>query len=267
VTHPKERPVPNVRERLKQPTGRLFVLSGAGISTSAGLPTYRGTGGLYPSGALIPLHASAATSSRVGGLWDTLRPLMVGASTAAPTRAHQALADLTKRGWQVSVATQNVDGLHSAAALDDAGQYEVIDLHGNLLTARCLNPGCRTKTPAPLEPSPHHADGVHRCELCGGRLRPDIVLFGENLDPAGFTRAQAAAGAADVVLAVGTSLQVHPAAGLVEHALALGAQGAWLDLDPAAMLSELEAYDQSVFGRMEPISGPCDDTLPALLAD
>ena len=137
-----------------------------------------------------------------------------------PNRAHAALAELERRGLIEAVVTQNIDGLHRAA-----GTRDLIEVHGSIATSSCLAcdapPVGLAATRERLAAAP---DGVPRCTGCGAPLKPDVVLFGELLPEAAIERAAALAASADVLLCVGSSLEVHPVAGLPE--LTLGAGGA-----------------------------------------
>lgn len=265
-----------LRARLADPDSRIVVLTGAGISVAANLPTYRGEGGLYPTGTLIPMTASLARSREVHRLWNQIGHISditspaAGKDRIAPTRAHRALAAAEAAGRHLKVITQNIDGLHAAAG------STVVELHGNIGRATCLNPKCRITRPAPIGHRPDGPAEVARCTDhtdadgythtgCGARLRPDVVLFEELLDRGNIHAATTAAHNADVILAVGTSLQVYPAAGWVLAALGSGALGAWLELDPTAMLAEVDPADRAGFAQLEPVPGDCQETLPALL--
>jgi NAD-dependent deacetylase len=133
-----------------------------------------------------------------------------------PNAAHRALAALEAAGQLDAVITQNVDGLHRAA-----GTRELIEVHGSIASASCLRDG-RTyplgETRARMAADP---DGIPRCD-CGAPLKPDVVLFGELLDEAAMDRASRLAAGADLLVAIGSSLEVHPVAGLPELTLATG---------------------------------------------
>jgi NAD-dependent deacetylase len=128
-----------------------------------------------------------------------------------PNGAHRALADLG-----IPVITQNIDGLHAAAGSDD-----VIEVHGSIATSSCLLDGARYDLAETRRRLEEAADGVPRCD-CGAPLKPDVTLFGELLDEAAMTRASALAANADLMLCVGSSLEVYPAAGLPELTLEAG---------------------------------------------
>jgi NAD-dependent deacetylase len=143
-----------------------------------------------------------------------------------PNAAHRALAALEAAGRLDAVITQNVDGLHRAA-----GTRELIEVHGSVATASCLADG-RTyplaEVRARLDADP---EGIPRCD-CGAPLKPDVVLFGELLDEAALTRAGDLAEGADLLMAIGSSLEVHPVAGLPAMTLAAGGELAIVTLGP-----------------------------------
>jgi NAD-dependent deacetylase len=134
-----------------------------------------------------------------------------------PNAAHRALARLEADGRLEAVITQNIDGLHRAA-----GTRELIEVHGSVATASCLSDGRRYSLAETRRRLATDPEGVPRCD-CGAPLKPDVVLFGELLDEAALARASALAEGADLLLVVGSSLEVHPVAGLPE--LTLGAGG------------------------------------------
>jgi NAD-dependent deacetylase len=247
-------------EALTDPDASIFVLTGAGISAAADIATYRGQGGLYSDGATIPLRAADARSNVLHLLWQTVAPLRAAVAAAEPTRAHRALAAAARAGRDITVVTQNVDGLHERAGSDP------IALHGSLLRARCITPRCAHQYPAPpADFTPGTSGDVVRCPADLGRLRPDLVLFGESLDAGDLEAARQGARRADVALAVGTSLQVYPAASLFFDAVRRGAAGAWLDADPHRMRAEIADDDRLVLDRVDLIAGDCQQHLPALL--
>lgn len=142
---------------------------------------------------------------------------------AAPNAAHKALAALEAAHPHFMLITQNVDGLHQRA-----GSRQVVELHGSLHQMRCLE--C-----SGISPIPPDADGVMRCRVCGGVARPHIVWFGELLPEEAWRQAEAAAARAGVMLVVGTSAQVYPAAGLIQRAAAAGADVAEINPEPSAL--------------------------------
>ena len=192
---------------------RVVALTGAGISAAAGLGTFRGAGGLWTAHPDVEaaMHASGLPGN-VPALWDVWGGIRRKAVLAGPSAAHLALA---RAG--VQVITQNIDGLHQ-----DAGSDGVLELHGSAAWAVCLAARCGQRTEVDLSgvTEPGH---VPQCPACDGPLRPDIVLFGEPLDPQVWLASEQAVREADLVLAIGTSSFVTPAKWLVPIARESGA--------------------------------------------
>jgi NAD-dependent deacetylase len=182
---------------------RITVLTGAGVSAESGVPTFRGPGGLWRQYRPEDLATPAAFARDPGLVWgwyDWRRGLI---AACRPNPAHDTLADMETRLPDFTLITQNVDGLHQAA-----GSRRVLELHGSIWRLRCTREGTRSEdrtTPLPELPP--------RCPTCGALLRPDVVWFGEAL-PADVLEAAFAAAACDLMLVVGTSALVQPAASL-----------------------------------------------------
>jgi len=186
-----------------QIVGPTVFFTGAGISVGAGLPTYRGTGGLYQDSDLSPPHASDLVPERLPGLWARFRDRLTAAALITPSAAHLHIAELQGRhSSPVTVVTQNVDGLHTIA-----GSTSVIELHGTLRTMRCLGPGHVSGFDSAI-----WVGDLPTCPTCGQACRPDVVLFGESLPERAWAQAEEAMANAHTVVAVGTSAQVYPAA-------------------------------------------------------
>ena len=211
---------------------RVVVLTGAGVSAASGVPTFRGDGGLWrqhrPEDLATP--EAFARDPRLVWEWYDWRRQQIAA--CAPNEAHHVLARWADRPG-VTLITQNVDGLH-----ERAGAANVIRLHGSIWEVRCASRCADGRThrleTAPLDVLPP------RCRHCGGLERPGVVWFGEPLDHALLTRAVNAAAACDVLLAVGTSAVVHPAAGLVVEAKRAGATTIEINPDETPMAPFLD---------------------------
>ena len=179
---------------------RVVVFTGAGVSAESGIPTFRGEGGLWRSFRAEDLatpHAFARDPKLVWEWYEWRRGLV---RDAQPNDAHRAIARLEN----AVVVTQNVDGLHTRG-----GSHDVVELHGNIFRARCMREHTtRDAFDAFSEMPP-------RCE-CGALLRPDVVWFGEPLPPEEWERATEEISKADLLLVIGTSRVVYPAAGLVD---------------------------------------------------
>ena len=198
-----------VRELVRS-AKRIAVLTGAGISAESGIPTFRGTGGLwknYKPEDLATPEAFARDPRLVWEWYDWRRQII---AKAQPNAGHDALVKL---GERATIITQNVDGLHELA-----GSRNVLRVHGSIWTVRCLR--CAQETEDHRAPLP---DLPPRCK-CGGMLRPGVVWFGEGLPKAVWDNAEKAARNADLLLVVGTSAVVYPAASLVPLARRAGAK-------------------------------------------
>jgi NAD-dependent deacetylase len=197
---------------------RIAVLTGAGISTASGIPDYRGPDGVWtrePSAAhAFTLENFMADAEVRRAFWRSYAGH--AAWTAGPNAAHRALAGLDGSGAAVRVLTQNVDGLHQKAGL---AARKVLELHGTMHTTRCTACPVRLPTTEVLE----RGEEDPRCPGCGGILQLDVVLFGQRLDGDLLGRARNVAAASAVFLAVGSSLQVEPAASLCTVAVRAGA--------------------------------------------
>jgi NAD-dependent deacetylase len=187
---------------------RVCVLTGAGMSAESGIPTFRDAmTGLWSQFDPEDLASEPGYRADPARVWAWYAERREGVRQAQPNPGHLALAAFARaRPGRVTVVTQNVDDLHQRA-----GSPEVIRLHGDILAARWLEP-CRER-PA-CAPSRAAAGSPPRCERCGNLLRPDVVWFGEMLPMQAIERAEHAARDCDVMLVVGTSGAVWPAAGL-----------------------------------------------------
>ena len=210
--------------------GSIVALTGAGISAESGIPTFRGQGGLWrnfsPEKLATP-EAFAGNPRLVWEWYDWRRGII---SQAQPNAGHRALAELERRvGGEdgernFTLVTQNVDGLH-----DRAGSRNIVKLHGDIWEVRCLGCGATARNEqVPLDPLPP------RCN-CGGLLRPGVVWFGESLPELAWGRACRASGAAQVLLVIGTSATVYPAAGLAQIAQGEGAKLAIINPEPTPL--------------------------------
>ena len=241
-------------ERISIDAGtRLIVLTGAGISAESGLATFRGAGGLWEGSRVEDVATPEAFEADPERVWRFYGARRAGAGAAGPNRAHLAVAEIEARlGDRFLLATQNVDGLHGLA-----GSRRLVELHGSLWRSRCS----RCEAPPVEDRVVDVAPPLPVCDACGSLMRPDIVWFGEMLDPAHewavrrFLKAAGVAGARLVFLAIGTSGNVHPAAGYVRYAKDLGAE-TWLA--NADEVANARWFDHVV-------TGPATSVVPALL--
>ncbi|MEY9836854.1 NAD-dependent deacetylase [Streptacidiphilus sp. EB103A] len=232
----------------------VAVLSGAGFSTDSGIPDYRGPKGLWrrdPEAEKLVTIGDYRDDPEVRRKAWLLR-IEVGMLAARPSAAHRALAELEHAGIPLRVLTQNVDGLHQ---LGGVSERKVLELHGTARRTQCLR--CRAygdmsdalARVRAGEPDPD-------CRACGGGvLKPATVMFGEHLDPEVLGQARAVAAACDQLFAVGSSLRVHPAAGLVDLALVAGARVTVVNAEPTP-------YDDRA---TEVVRDPIGTAVPALV--
>ncbi len=194
---------------------RVAVLTGAGISKPSGIPTFRDAEGLWRDFNPLEYATPEAYAKDPEKVWAWYAWRIAKVREARPNPAHLALVELERRllakGGRFLLVTQNVDGLHALA-----GTQNLVELHGNLLRARCEACGERFPLPEAFTPPPP-------CPVCGRRARPDVVWFGELLPEGAWERAERAFAEADFALVVGTSAEVEPAASLGRIAFASGA--------------------------------------------
>lgn len=198
-------------ERLKAmvaESDNIVFFGGAGVSTESGIPDFRSVDGLYNQKWHYPPETILSRSffDRNPEEYYRFHREKLVIDGVAPNRAHLRLAELERDGKLKAVVTQNIDGLHQAA-----GSENVLELHGSILRAYCSR--CRKAYPADVI---NRGAGVPRCD-CGGVIRPDIVLYEEPLDDAVMRRAIEYIRNADVLIVGGTSLNVYPAAGLINY--------------------------------------------------
>ncbi|WP_297501660.1 NAD-dependent protein deacetylase [Thermococcus sp.] len=194
--------------RLLASSGSTIAFTGAGISAESGIPTFRGKDGLWKNYKAEELATPEAFGRNPKLVWDFYRWRMGLILKARPNPAHYALAELERLGILTAVITQNVDDLHR-----EAGSKNVIELHGNIFQVRCSSCPYREdlKESGRLEEF-LSMKGLPKCPECGSLLRPDVVWFGEALPRDALERAFGLAEKADIVLVIGTSGAVYPAA-------------------------------------------------------
>jgi NAD-dependent deacetylase len=204
---------------------RIVVLTGSGISAESGIPTFRGTGGLWAGFRVEDFATPEGFDRDPVAVWNWYADRRADLERARPNPGHLALAEIQRRaqrrGASFVLATQNIDGLHQAA-----GSEGVLELHGSMRTVRCER--CEYRRELTID----HVEAVPACPDCGGRLRPDVVWFGEPLPVDVYAAAVDAASSADLFLSVGTSALIYPAAGLIEWALSGGAKAIEVNLEP-----------------------------------
>lgn len=191
------------------------VLTGAGISTESGIPDFRSPSGIWAEYDPMEYATIDAFRRDPVKVWEFYALRFEVLTGAQPNAGHLALAELERRGLVEALVTQNIDGLH-----ERAGSREVIEVHGSIRTASCLECGERmplAEVVAALRDAP-----APPCPRCGAIVKPDVVMFGELLPPGAIDRAVDLAERAGLLLVVGSSLEVYPVAGLPEATVSAG---------------------------------------------
>jgi NAD-dependent deacetylase len=208
---------------------RGLALTGAGISAESGIPTFRGEGGLWTKYDPVKVASLEYFKADPSAYWKVSKERGRVALAARPNPGHHALAALEAGGHLVAVATQNTDGLHQ-----DAGSRRVIELHGSGRMVQCLD--CGNREPRSEVQARLEVEMPPRCGVCGGMfLKPTVVLFGEAMPQAAVQEAFALAREADVMLVVGSSLVVHPAADVPVAAVRSGATLIVINAEPTPL--------------------------------
>jgi NAD-dependent deacetylase len=228
----------------------VVALTGAGVSVPSGIPDFRTPGkGLWAKVDPMTVATIDAFHGDTKQFWDFYRPRFHDLADKEPNPAHEALAELERRGLLDAVITQNIDRLHKKA-----GSREVIEVHGSIATASCTS--CSATYPLEQVESLFDDDGIAGCTCCAGKVKPDVVLFGELLPAEAMTRAEGLCTSADLLLCVGSSLEVHPVAGLPQMTLAAGGR-------IAIVTKSSTPYDRDAVVRMD---GDVADELQAVIA-
>ena len=231
-----------IRER--QP---CVVLTGAGVSTESGIPDFRSPTGIWAE--FDPLEYASLDAFRAdpGKVWRFYAPRFAMLTDAEPNAAHRVLAELERRGLVRAVVTQNIDLLHRRA-----GSREVIEVHGSISSSSCLACGASY----PLEAVVEQLEGRDApvCVQCGDVLKPDVVFFGELLPEAAIDRAYALAGDAELLLVVGSALEVWPVAELPLVTQRAGGAVAIVNRGPTARDRDADLkIDGSAGGTLESV--------------
>jgi NAD-dependent deacetylase len=197
--------------------GSVVALTGAGISVPSGIPDFRSPQtGLWRNVDPMAVAHIDAFRRDPERFWSFYGRRFALLRDKRPNGAHAALVELERQGRLDAVITQNIDGLHAMA-----GTRELVEVHGSIATSSCPACGRSYELETVRDRLEAADDGVPRCK-CGAALKPDVVLFGEFLPEEALARAFALAEGADVLLCVGSSLEVHPVAGLPDATLAAG---------------------------------------------
>jgi NAD-dependent deacetylase len=193
------------------------ILTGAGISTSSGIPDFRSTGtGLWSRDEPLEVASLSTFRTKPEDFFNWFRPLAAQIFNAQPNPAHIALAELERHGYIKSIITQNIDMLHQKA-----GSKTVIEMHGTMQTLTCSQCYYQVEAHPYLAPFVENGEIPH-CPKCAQILKPDVILFGEQLPQTAWFKAQKEARQCDLMLVAGSSLEVLPVAGLPMQALDRG---------------------------------------------
>jgi NAD-dependent deacetylase len=230
--------------RLHQP---CVVLTGAGVSTESGIPDFRSSSGIWERYDPFEYATIDAWRRDPRKVWEFYALRFETLTTAEPNAAHRALAALEHAGLVQAVVTQNIDTLH-----ERAGSRDVVEVHGSIREAECLE--CAERVPLAEVVALLRNQSAPPCPRCGSILKPGVVMFGELLPEREIDRAFELAGAAALLLVVGSSLEVHPVAGLPETTVAAGGELAIVNRGPTP-------YDRQASLRLAAGSG---ETLAAV---
>ena len=229
-----------VREQLRNARS-IAVLTGAGVSAESGIPTFRGSGGVWRNLRAEDLATPQGFARDPALVWEWYDSRRQQIAAAQPNAGHRALAHLEARSSRFTLITQNVDDLH-----ERGGSRNVLHVHGSIWEVRCL--GCGEETVDMRVPLPQIPP---RC-ACGALLRPGVVWFGEALPQDVWRSAEQAATSSEIFLVAGTSAVVYPAAGLVELARSSGAKVIEINVDATHASRTSGHFLQGRFGELLP---------------
>ena len=229
---------------------RIVALTGAGISTESGIPDFRGPQGVWTKDPkaerLSNIHSYMSDASVRREAWQGR--LNHPAWKAGPNAGHRALVDLERRGKLYALITQNIDGLHQQAG---SSPDKVIEVHGTMREVMCM--ACSWRGPMlPVLDRVRGGEADPPCERCGGILKSATISFGQALVPSVIARAMRAAAQADLLLAIGTSLQVYPVAGAVPTALEAGIRVVIVNAEPTPFDEVVDAVLRQPIGELLP---------------
>ena len=228
----------------------LAAFSGAGISTESGIPDFRGPQGIWSKMRPIELQDFLRDPASRREYWRRKIDNYPQMRDAEPNAGHVALARLFEAGYLKTMITQNVDGLHQKAGIPED---RVIELHGSNSHVTCLQ--CRRRFSWQevlpfFEQHPPPSTDCPRCEECGGWLKPATISFGQAMPEEETRRAFVEAGKADLLITVGTSLQVYPAAGIPDETQRHGGKVAIINNQPTALDHEVDLVVRGAAGQI-----------------
>ena len=209
---------------------RVVIFTGAGISTESGIPDFRSPGGLWTKMAPIDFQDYLASAETRAEAWRRKFEIDKTIVKAEPNKGHMAIAKLVDEGKVSHVITQNIDNLHQNSGVPGE---KIIELHGNGTYAKCLD--CATRYELDWVRTQYEvSSAAPDCTSCGGIVKSATVSFGQAMPEEEMNRAHEATLGCDLFIAIGSSLQVYPAAGFVQTARHRGARTLELNLDPSA---------------------------------
>jgi NAD-dependent deacetylase len=245
----EDRPAERLAELIAD-AGSVVALTGAGVSVPSGIPDFRTPEtGLWANVDPMEVAHIEVFERDPARFWSYYRPRFNTLGDKRPNPAHEALAELERRGKLDGVITQNIDRLHRAA-----GTQNVIEIHGSIATSSCM--ACSASFGLEEVDALFDGNGVAVCSACDGPVKPDVVLFGEMLPEGAMEKATRLAEGADLMLCVGSSLAVFPAAGLPRLTLESGGQ-------LAIVTKGATPYDGAAEVKLD---GEVDEELDAALA-
>lgn len=205
-----------VAELIRQ-SSQVVVITGAGISTPSGIPDFRSsTNSLWNNVDAMEVASIKSFNRNPQNFYDWIRPLAAKIQRAKPNKGHAALAQMEHAGFIHSIITQNIDGLHQKA-----NSKNVIEIHGNTLTMTCNNCGNKENSSNQMNNFVEKGN-MPRCSQCNHILKPDVILFGEQLPTGKWELAEEAVNNCDLLIVAGSSLEVMPVAGLPNQAHRMG---------------------------------------------
>lgn len=223
-------------------TARCFVVfTGAGISTESGIPDFRSPGGVWAKYQPVYFDDFMRSEDARHEYWRQKCEAHTEFANSAPNAGHRVLAHWESSGLLKAIVTQNIDGLHQIA-----GNHEVLEIHGTAREAECMSCHQRQEINSLVEEF-LGTDIAPKCE-CGGPLKHATISFGQSLDQSTLQKAQAWMEQADLVFALGSSLVVHPAAGLPEYAAANGARLVIINRDPTPLDARADLVENTSLG-------------------
>jgi len=223
---------------------KIVILTGAGVSAASGIRTYRGKDGVWNEYDVEEYGHVDRLTDKPEKIWQLFGPLRTQLLTAQPNNTHKLLAKIEKLLLplqQFTLITQNVDGLHQRS-----GSTNVIELHGTIEQTCCSNQNCDLSPFADTNP---HTDVVPHCPKCNAVLRPNIVLFGEQIPPQQSWHSKRALRDCDLFISIGTSGTVAPASNFVRAARYEGARTVYVNLEP--MPNPNPEFEETYYGEAE----------------